>query len=150
MKRIVTAAVLLALSLAEPVRAQADAQVRLWMAMKRELTGLNGAEYFETGVRDAALPRLAGTLVSAFINAGISRVILKMVGSEEPDVTLIVHNGTAKVKEEPKPGTRIEFSGVAREFNKRPFMLTIHVEFAGISGLEFIKPTAKRGGPPAH
>jgi hypothetical protein len=143
MEHITAVAVALVLLLAKPVRAQGDPQVALWTGIKRELNGPDGQQYFEDNVKGAALPRLTGTLASALINEGVSRVILKMAESEQPEVTLVVHNGAARVRGTPAVGTKIEFSGIAREFTKRPFMLTFDVELADLTGLEFVKPPSE-------
>jgi len=133
----------MAASLVAIARAQPDPQTALWTAIKKQLSGPDGKRYFETNVKDAALPWLKGTLASALINEGVSRVILKMPGSPEPDVTLVVHNRSAKLKSRPTSGTMVEFQGVAVAFTTTPFMLTFDVELDGLRGLDFVRPAAK-------
>jgi hypothetical protein len=145
MWRTLTASVLLAFSLIVLAKAQPDPQTALWVGLKKQLSGPDGEEYFNANVKDAALPTLKGTLVSALINEGVSRVVLKMPESSEPDVTLVVHNGSAKLKAKPTAGSIIEFEGVAVTFSTRPFMLTFDVDVGNLRGLEFVRSASKSG-----
>jgi hypothetical protein len=127
--------------------AQADPQLALWSAIKRQLTAEDGEEYFKSYVKNSAIPPLRGTLVSALINEGVSKLILAM-DSITPEVTLILHNGDVKVKSKPKAGTLIEFKGVAIDFTKDPFMLTFDVSIDGIKGLALqTEPDSKKIPP---
>jgi hypothetical protein len=93
-------------------------------------------EYFKSSLKATAVPPLKGALISALINQGVSRLVLGLTDSATPEVTLMFHNGDVKVKGEPKPGTQIEFAGVAIDFTRDPFMLTFDVPIGGIKGLE--------------
>ena len=118
----------------------------LWLAMKRELTSSRGEEYFKTGIQDALIPGLKGTLISATLQPGVSQLIVGLTDSETPEATLIFHNGDARVKGQPKPGTELEFTGMALEFTRDPFMLTFDVSLKGLKGLdlETAKPAPKK------
>lgn len=90
------------------------------------------------------MPVLKGTLVSALINPGVSRLILKMSGSAQPDVTLVVHNGDIQLEANPAAGRSIEFSGVGSAFAPKPFMLTFDVDIGNLRGLALIRPHSDR------
>ena len=145
MRRTFLTVVLLSLCLIVLATAQPDPQTALWRALKKQLSGSKGEQYFEANVKGTALPPLKGTLMSALINEGVSRAVLKMPGSEEPDVTLVVHNGSAKLKDKPTPGINIEFAGVAGMFSTDPFMLTFDVDIGNLRGLVFEERGTKRG-----
>jgi hypothetical protein len=68
-----------------------------------------------------------------------------MPGSDEPDVTLVIHNGAAKLRTKPPEGSSIEFAGVAAVFSTGPFMLTFDVDIENLRGLEFVKSDLKSG-----
>ena len=145
MRRTPLTVVPLSLCLIVLATAQPDPQTALWRAVKKHLSGSKGEQYFEANLKNTAVPPLKGTLVSALINEGVSRAVLKMPGSEEPDVTLVVHNRSAKLKGPPTPGISIEFEGVAVIFSTDPFMLTFDVDIGNLRGLEFEEPATKRG-----
>ena len=115
---------------------ETDRQLALWRGIKRQLTSSNGMEYFESSVKHALLPPLKGKLISVLIRDGLSRFTVGITDAETPEVTLIYHTGNRRVKGNPKRGTQIEFEGVAMEFTKEPFTLTLDVPEYGIRGLE--------------
>ena len=112
-------------------------QRALWTGIKSKLAAADGEEYFNSNLKGTAVPPLTGTLISALMNEGVSRLILGLTEAATPEVTLILHNGKRKAKAKPKPGTPIEFQGVAIDFTRSPFMLTFDVEAEGIQGLEW-------------
>lgn len=145
MRKIVIFGMLLPVSLIVLAHAQPDPQTALWTGIKKQLSGPQGERYFEGNLKGAALPPLRGTLVSALLNEGVSRLVLKMPGAEEPDVTLIVHNGSAKLAGNPAPGRSIAFSGTSAAFSARPFMLTFDVDIGNLQGLAFVRLGSKDG-----
>jgi hypothetical protein len=68
-------------------------------------------------------------------------VILKMPESVEPDVTLVVHHGSAKLTSKASPGRSVEFAGVAVAFSTEPFMLTFDVDITNLRRLELVRPS---------
>jgi hypothetical protein len=143
--RTFSSGVLTAASLVVLAQTQPDPQTGLWAGLKKQLSSSNGESYFEANVKDAVLPPLKGRLVSVLINEGVSRAIIKMPGSEEADVTLWSHNGSATLRAKPIPGQSIEFSGVAVAFSTVPFMVTFDVNVGNLRGLEFVRPASKSG-----
>lgn len=143
MRRTVTPGILMAISLIVLANAQPDPQTALWTQIKKQLSGPEGQRFFEANLKGAALPMLKGTLVSALINPGVSRLILKMPGSEAPDVTLIVYDGSAELAANPTPGRAIEFYGRGESFSAKPFMLTFELDIEDLQGVEFATPARK-------
>ncbi|HJT89859.1 MAG TPA: hypothetical protein VJ732_18440 [Bryobacteraceae bacterium] len=145
MRRTLILGLLLPVSLIVLAHAQPDPQTVLWTGIKKQLSGPEGERYFEANLKDTALPPLRGTLVSALLNEGVSRLVLKMPGSEEPDVTLIVHKGSAKLAANPAPGRSITFSGTGAAFSATPFMLTFDVDIGNLQGIAFARLGSKNG-----
>jgi hypothetical protein len=102
-----------------------DPPTALWRAIKRELSGPDGREYFDKNVRDALLPTLYGTLVSSSHADHPDIFLVAMADSSDPEVTMNLEGRLEK----PLPaGTLVEFEGVAVAFTTAPFMLTFDVE----------------------
>lgn len=98
-----------------------DPPTILWRSIKRELSGPHGREYFKQVMKDTKLPILAGTLVSSTPADHPNTLLVAMVDSDVPELTL-------KLKESLKkplpPGTPVKFQGIAEAFTSEPFMLT--------------------------
>src|SRR5436190_19066229 len=62
-----------------------DPQRALWMALKRQLTSPDAQEYFESSVHLSVLPPLKGTLISALINPGVSKLTVGLTDSSTPE-----------------------------------------------------------------
>jgi hypothetical protein len=62
-----------------------------------------------------------------------------MAGAEDPEVTLVIHNGSAALKDKPTTGTIVEFASVGVSFVRSPFMLTLEVEITSVRGLKFTR-----------
>jgi hypothetical protein len=121
----------------------------LWQSIKTELTGPNGAAYFENNMKGALLPGGAGG-VKVFTGKLIEarpagrttkELVLAVENSSTPDVTLKIDTAlTGKMD----PGADITFEGIASGYTASPFMVTFDVEKANLGGW---KPTA--AAPPA-
>ena len=100
----------------------------LWKRIKTELTGDNGSAYFETSMKDAALPggaegitKFKGTLISMTPPVRPKELELGIENASVPDVTLKLDSALSGKME---PGAQIEFAGVAKSYTKEPFMVT--------------------------
>src|SRR5260221_7698576 len=143
LRHVVVAALATAI-LSAPAPAQIDDPQRaLWMALKRQLTGPDALEYFESSMHQCVLPRLKGALISALINPGVSKLTVALADSSTAEVTLVVHNGNVKWKSDPQPGVQIEFEGVASDFTAGPFMLTFDVPIGQIKRVPKKTPPKK-------
>ena len=102
-----------------------DPPTVLWRAIKRELSGPDGREYFEKRMKDTQLPTLYGTLVSSSPADHPNKCLVAMADRSDPEVTLNLEGRLEK----PLPaGTLVEFEGVAVSFTTAPFMIMFDVE----------------------
>ena len=126
---------------------KSNPQLALWMSVKKELAGPNGPAYFDGTLKDAALPKLKGKLVSMKPALKPKEIVLALSDASSPEVTLkIAEGGFLPGKAE--PGTEIEFEeAVAKSFAADPFMLTAEVEKAKITGWPAQAAAAKPAAP---
>jgi hypothetical protein len=129
-----SAALILGLTLV--AQAQTDPSRALWLAVKHALADAGGKAYFESSIKDAALPggvngvrAFKGTVISSE-PAGQPTSLVVVAISEEthPEATLRL---SAALKEPVPRGTPVQFVGVAREFSPDPFMVTFDVDADG-------------------
>jgi tetratricopeptide (TPR) repeat protein len=101
-------------------------QLALWMGVKKELAGPEGLNYFNSSLKDAAIPiKLKGKVLSATPAARPKEVILALATADSPEVKLVFEAPMTKID----PGTEIEFeNAVAKTFTPDPFLLTLEVE----------------------
>jgi hypothetical protein len=122
-------------------------QLALWMSVKKELAGPNGAAYFDGSLKDAALPKLKGKLVSMKPALKPKEIVLAISDATTPEITLKIAEG-GFLAGKADPGTEIEFQeAVAKGFTADPFMLTAEVEKAKITGWPAQAAPAKPAGP---
>lgn len=123
-------------------------QLAIWMGIKGALSAPNGSEYFDSQLKNAAVPKLKGMLVEGK-PACRSRELL--VSVPEPD-----QQGTAQavitLKLETaltgKPDSaEIQWEGVPSAFTSEPFMLTMDTENAKIEGLKSTPCTPPHAAP---
>lgn len=119
----------------EEAAAAADPMGAQWKNLKANLTGETSAQIWAEA-KGAAMPRLRGTVVEATPKT----IVVALSDKTQPEVTLEVDGPVGKVE----PGTVIEFEGVAKDFTKEPFMLTMEIERSKISGLPAAAPAPKK------
>jgi hypothetical protein len=115
---------------AKPTSVNVNAIRALWLAIKKQLTGPNGQEYFTNAVQNAAVPLLIGTLLSATPNDQPNTLVLSMSDGITPEVTLHLKDNNWKDSHINGPlmrGSQIQFEGVPKSFTQNPFMLTFDV-----------------------
>lgn len=121
-------------------------QLALWMSLKKELLGENGEQYFNEHMKDAAVPKLKGKLISFSPARGVKELVLGLEQGDRPEVTLKLDAALAGTAD---PGVEIEFEGIPKAFSKDPFMVTFEVEKASVSGwpAKPLPPPAKKAPP---
>jgi hypothetical protein len=122
---------------AEEEAAKADPMGTMWKNLKGELTGPNGTQYFESGLKDAACPQLRGSVVSHTSKS----IQVALSDKTTPEITLELETPIAGKAE---PGTVIEFEGVCKTFTKEPFMITMETDKSKITGWPAPAPAAKK------
>jgi len=103
-----------------------DRERQLWTDVKRQLTGLDGDEYFQSSMKDAMLPRLKGTLISALPTENGNALVIGLTDSTTPEVAVLLRD----LPSELGPGAQVEFEGVPNRFTRDPFLVTFAVEEA--------------------
>ncbi len=124
--------------------AQSNPMLAMWMGIKGQLADANGAQYFESQLKDAKVPKLRGVVVEGK-PACRSKEILVAVplpdaqGQPTAEITLKLVDADRKplaLTNKPVPGTEIQWEGVPSAFAKDPFLLTMDTEKANIEGLK--------------
>jgi hypothetical protein len=112
---------------------KSNPQLALWLGVKKELAGPNGATYFESSLKDAALPKLKGKVVSTKPALRPKEIVIALSDATSGEITLkIAEGGFMPGKAE--PGTELEFEAVAKAFTADPFMLIAEVEKSKLTG----------------
>jgi hypothetical protein len=110
--------------------AKAHPQESLWKSIKEALTGPDGANYFNTSMKDALLPTLKGKVVAMTPALKPKSIVLAMDdGSGTPnapgDATLKFDTALAGKVD---VGTELTFEGVPESYTTTPFMVVFNVE----------------------
>jgi hypothetical protein len=135
---------------------KSNPQLALWIRIKRELSGPNGAAYFDGTLKNSQIPggvevggtkimKLKGKVVSTkpAKPKGIAEIVLGISSDQMSEVTL---RFPTPVNATVAPGTELEFEGVPVEFVADPFNLVFETEAAKVDGL----PKAAAPAVPAH
>jgi tetratricopeptide (TPR) repeat protein len=117
-------------------------QLTLWKNVKAELTGPDGATYFNSSMKDALLPTLKGKVVKLEPETRPKTVVLALEDGTTPDATLKFEMALpGKVD----PGTELSFEGVPESYTAGPFMVVFNVEPDKLRGW-----TGKNAAPVRH
>ncbi|MCZ2146222.1 MAG: hypothetical protein LC126_00415 [Bryobacterales bacterium] len=123
---------------------KSNPQLAYWMHLKKELTGDNGEQFFDS-MKDALLPgkipdteyeKLKGKIVSMKPAVNPKELVLLLdtdqsAAGSAGEVTLRLD---APLKGRAEPETEVQFKGVAKAFTKDPFMLTFEVQKDDVDG----------------
>ncbi|MGP8247345.1 MAG: hypothetical protein ACLQVN_22885 [Bryobacteraceae bacterium] len=112
-------------------------ELALWLGIKAALTGDNGAQYFETQLKDTAVPKLKGVLVEAkpACRPKELRVAVPMPDAKPPYTAEIALKLDAPLAGKPPANAEFSWEGVPAAFTKDPFLLTMNVEKAKLTDL---------------
>lgn len=129
---------------------KANPMLALWQTVKTELTGANGATYFESSMKGALLPGGAGgvtafkgKLIAAKPPKNPKELVLAISDATTPEVTLVMEEplvGSAPV------GTDLQFEGVASGYTASPFMVTFDIEPGKLQGWPAPPPSPTKKG----
>ena len=129
---VVFSAVIISAS-AQDTSSKEDPTTTLWLVIKKQLTGPDGQEYYDSKLKDARMPLLVGKLVSATPADAPNTLALLMPGGKDPEVTLHVKDAKGNDDHFPGPlmlGSAISFEGTVVSFEKQPLMLVFNVSTA--------------------
>jgi tetratricopeptide (TPR) repeat protein len=119
-------------------------ELALWIVVKQELKGANGAAYWESSVKDSGLPKLKGKLVSQSPAVRPKELVLAISDDTTGEVTLKL---SAPMAGKAPAGTELEFEGaVPKAYTTDPFMVTMEIEKEKITGW----PEQPKAPPAAH
>ena len=126
---------------------QTNPQLALWMKIKGALADPNNATYFDTELKDSAVPPMKGTLVDGKPACKSKELLVAIPlpdqqGSPVAEISLKLD---APLTGKPETGGTIQWTGVPKAFTKDPFMLTMEVEKAKLENLK----TTPCGAAPA-
>jgi hypothetical protein len=119
--------------------AQKNPDLALWLNIKAQLVDTNGQSYFDTQLKDAAVPKLKGTLVDAkpACRSKELLVAVPMPDAKPPFTTEIALKLDTALTGKPDLNVDLTWlDGQPSAFSKDPFLLTIDVEKAKIEGLK--------------
>jgi outer membrane protein assembly factor BamD (BamD/ComL family) len=131
---------------------KSNPQLALWMKIKAALSDTNGDQYFQSQLKDTAVPQLRGIVVEAkpACHSKELLVAIPLPGADgapqaagAPEITLKLD---APLSGKPALNTEFHWEGIPVAFTRDPFMLTMTVDKSKIEGLK-VEPCA---AAPAH
>ena len=129
--------------------AQSHPQLAMWKGIKDQLVA-QGDQYFEANLKNAAVPKLRGTLVEGKPECRSKELLVAvpMPDQQGPPVPEITLKLETPLTGKPEAGAEIEWEGVPSAFTATPFMLTMDTENAKISNLQVTPCAAGKKTPP--
>jgi tetratricopeptide (TPR) repeat protein len=123
----------------EAEEAKLHPELTLWKNIKTELTGANGATYFESSMKGAMLPELTGKVISMEPATKPKKVVIAIENGTVKDATLVFD---APLPGKVDPGTALKFKGAPESYTADPFMVTFKVDKANLDGWTGTNPKA--------
>lgn len=124
---------------------KAHPQEALWKGIKMALTGADGANYFNSSMKDAQLPTLKGKVVSLDPENKPKSILLAVDdgsgNSTTADATL---KFDMPLPGKVDPGTELTFEGVPDSFTASPLMVVFNVDKDNLHGW------TGKNAPPVH
>lgn len=127
-------------------------QLALWIKIKAALLDTHGEQYFESQLKDAAVPQLIGTLVEARPTCRPKELLVAIPepGAQAPLTAEIMLKLDKPLAGKPELNASFQWEGVPSAFTKEPFLLTMDAETSKLQGLP-VAPCATipagRGAP---
>jgi hypothetical protein len=100
-------------------------ELTLWKNIKAELTGPDGANYFNSSMKDTQVPTLRGKVVRLEPENRPKTLVMALDDGATPDATLKFEMSLPGKVE---PSTELSFEGVPQSYTASPFMVTFNVE----------------------
>ena len=123
---------------------KSNPQLSMWMKIKGALADTNGEQYFESSMKNAAVPKLKGILVEAKPACRPTELLVavplpdaKVPYQQEIALKLLdADNKPQPLTGKPELNSEFQFEGVPSAFSKEPFLLTMDTEKAKLDGLK--------------
>ncbi len=127
-------------------------QLAIWLAVKGQLADTNGEQYFQGQLKDAAVPKLKGTLVEAKPACRPKEllVVVPLPDAQKPFRAEIALKLDKPLTGKPEADTEFQWEGVPAAFTKDPFLLTMATETAKLEGLKSTPCTTAPAKRPAR
>jgi hypothetical protein len=131
-------------------------QLAMWLGIKGQLAGAGGPQYFESSLKNAAVPKLKGTVVEGKPACRSKELLVSVPEPEQQNAQAVITlKLDAPLTGKPEAG-EIQWEGVPSAFNPDPFMLTMDTEKAKIENLKTTpcagaapaRPAVRKGGAP--
>jgi hypothetical protein len=129
---------------ADEEKRSANPMLASWRDLKAILTADGGQAKFDADIKDSALPKFTGKIISM---TPANRPKTVVVAVETPGVADCTLTFEAALAGKMEPGEEITFEGIAKSFTKEPYMLTVVVEKDKLTGWTGKNAPAAR--PPA-
>ena len=117
-----------------------DPEMGAWLRIRRQLGAPDADKYFNESLRAAPLPKLRGTVIRCTPANKPEEVVIALTDSGSEDAVLKV---SPPFRNEAKPGTRLEFEGLADSFQREPLMLRIVVDQDNVQGWPHSAPRSR-------
>lgn len=121
----------------------ANPMLAQWRDLKTILTGDGGQAKFDADIKDSALPKFSGKVVSMTPANRPKSIVIAVEKDGVPDCTLTF---AAALPGKMEPGETLTFEGIAKSFTASPYMLTMEVEKDKLEG--WTGKNAPGGRPP--
>ena len=117
---------------------KSNPQLALWMKIKAALADTNGEQYFESQLKNSAVPALRGTLVAAkpACHPKELQVAVPLPDAAQPLKSEITLKLDRPLNGKPEANSEFQWEGVPTAFAREPFDLTMDTEAAKIQGLK--------------
>jgi tetratricopeptide (TPR) repeat protein len=117
-------------------------ELTLWKSLKTQLTGTEGASYFESNMKGSLVPTLKGKVVRLEPTTKPKTLVLSLEDGTTPDATLKFEMPLAGSVE---AGTELTFEGVPASYTATPYMVVFDVDAEKLHGW-----TGKNAAPAHH
>jgi tetratricopeptide (TPR) repeat protein len=109
----------------EEADAASHPELTMWKNLKAQLTGADGAAYFESSMKGAQVPTLKGKVVKLTPELKPKTLVLALEDGTTPDATLKFEMPLAGKVD---VGTELSFEGVPETYTASPYMVVFNVE----------------------
>ena len=118
--------------------ARSNPQLALWMKIKAALADSGGEQYFESQLKNSAVPPLKGTLVEAKPACHPRELLVAVplpnaAPSQQAEIALKLDK---PLSGKPETGMEFQWQGVPSAFTSSPFLLTMDTDTSTLEGLK--------------
>jgi len=128
--------------------AKDNPQLALWKNIKEALNGADGANYFNSSMKDSKLPTLRGKVVSLDPETKPKTIVLALEDGVTGDATLKFEMPLAGKVD---AGAELTFEGVPQSYTTSPFMVVFNVDKEDLHGWTGknapARPAVKKAAP---